>query len=262
MKKDIIETKVDELVDYVYTKGEVTSSTAADALGLTLEQIEEWARPLEENDLIRIKYSPLHGMILVSKPLSEKELTNKLNEFKIRKEELKRERQRLESAFIKYAEILPELDYDMKEIERRYREKMGEAKTLSKKEFVPLFNDLKVLHEKLESYEKELAQLQSDKKDLARTVDEFKRDVMTVDKKASTVAQSKALGAFYDYLAKADKSLLETKKKEEKFIAQVNSLRRRVDELLPQVELTHKRAAGFNLSRRILRFFGLKRIKE
>ena len=254
MKKDTIETKVDELVDYVYTKGEVTSTTAADALGLSLEQIEEWAKPLEESDMIRIKYSPLHGMVLVSKPLSEKELVNKLNEFKIRKEELKKEQQRLEGAFLKYAEQLPELDYDMKEMERRYREKMGEAKTMTKKEFVPLFNDMKLFHEKLESYEKELSGLQNDKKELGRSVDEFKKDVLTIDKKASLVAKSKALGTFYDYLAKADKDQIETKKKEEKFIAQVTALRRRVDELLPQVELTHKRSAGFNLSK-LLRLF-------
>jgi len=253
MKKDTIETKVDELVDYVYTKGEVTSSTAADALGLTLEQIEEWAKPLEESDLIRIKYSPLHGMILVSKPLSEKELTTKLNEFKIRKEELKREQQRLESAFIKYAEELPELDYEMKEIERRYKEKMGEAKTMTKKEFVPLFNDLKALHEKLEAYERELAEVQKDKRELEKVLDEFKKDVITVDKKAAGVAQSKALGTFYDYLSKADKSQLEAKKREEKFIAQVTSLRRRVDELLPKVELTRKKFGR----QRVSRFFEL-----
>jgi len=261
MKKDTIETKVDELVDYVYTKGEVTSTTAADALGLTLEQIEEWAKPLEESEMIRIKYSPLHGMVLVSKPLSEKELTNKLNEFKIRKEELKKEQQRLGSAFVKYAEEIPELDYDMKEIERRYREKIGEAKTMTKKEFVPLFNDLKLLHEKLESYEKELAELQGDKKDLGRSVDDFKKDVLTIDKKASLVAKSKALGTFYDYLSKADKDQLETKRKEEKFIAQVTSLRRRVDELLPQVELTHKRAVKFRFSS-LLRLFRIKIRKE
>jgi len=261
MKKDTIETKVDELVDYVYTKGEVTSTTAADALGLTLEQIEEWAKPLEESDMIRIKYSPLHGMVLVSKPLSEKELMNKLNEFKIRKEELKKEQQRLESAFVKYAEEIPELDYDMKEIERRYHEKIGEAKTMTKKEFVPLFNDMKLLHEKLESYEKELAGLQGDKKDLNRSVDEFKGDVLTIDKKASLVAKSKALGTFYDYLSKADKDQLETKKKEEKFIAQVTALRRRVDELLPQVELTHKRVTRFSLSK-LLRLFRIKIRKE
>jgi hypothetical protein len=131
---------------------------------------------------------------------------------------------------------------------------MGEAKTMTKKEFVPLFNDLKLLHEKLESYEKELSGLQGDKKDLGHSVDEFKKDVLTIDKKATMVAKSKALGTFYDYLAKADKDQIETKKKEEKFIAQVTSLRRRVDELLPQVELTHKRSAGFNLSK-LLRLF-------
>lgn len=260
MKKDTIETKVDELVDYVYTKGEVTSTTAADALGLPLDQVEEWAKPLEESDMIRTKYSPLHGMILVSRPLSEKELTNKLNEFKIRKEGLKKEQQRLESAFIKYSEQLPELDYDMKEVERRYKEKMGEAKTMSKKEFVPLFNDLKQLHEKLESYEKELDALQKDKKDLGRSVDEFKKDVLNIDKKAAFVAKSKALGKFYDYISKADKDQIETKKKEEKFIAQVTALRRRVDELLPQVELTHKRPAKFAVSK-LLSAFGFKRKK-
>ncbi len=254
MKKNTIETKVDELVDYIYTKGEVTGATAADALGLSLDQIEEWAKPLEESDMIRIKYSPLHGMILVSKPLSEKELVTKLNEFKIRKEELKKEQQRLESAFLKYAEEVPELDYDMKEIERRYGEKMGEARTKTKKEFVPLFNDLKLLHEKLSSYEKELSEVQAEKKDLEHSVDEFKKDVLTIDKKASLVAKSKALGTFYDYLSKADKDQLETKKKEEKFIAQVTTLRRRVDELLPQVELTHKRSSGFSLSK-LLKLF-------
>jgi hypothetical protein len=100
--------------------------------------------------------------------------------------------------------------------------------------------------------------MQGLKKDLGRSVDEFKKDVLTIDKKASLVAKSKALGTFYDYLAKADKDQIETKKKEEKFIAQVTTLRRRVDELLPQVDLTHKRSPGFNISK-LLRLFRFTR---
>ncbi len=253
--KETIQTKVDQLVDYVYTKGEVSSALASQALGMTIEQVEEWARPLENSELIRIKYSPLQGMVLVSKPLSDKELNAKLNEFKAKKEELNRDKERLEAAFSKYEEELPDMKFDLDEIEKKYKEKLGGIKSDEDKTgMTRLFSNLKALHGKVETYDEEIKQLEKDKKEVADSLDDFKKDVLTIDKKAEMVAKTKALGTFYDYLAKADKDLLEAKRREDKFIAQVSALKEKVEELLPQVELTHKKMHRSGLSS-ILKLF-------
>jgi chromosome segregation ATPase len=245
---DTIETKVDKLVEYIFAKGEVSSSAAADTLDIPIEMVEEWAKPLEESDIIQIKYSPLHGMILVSKPVSKKEFTAKLVDFKNRKEELKREEKRTEKAFVRYGEELPELYRDLKEMEGRYSQKTKEAKTeKSQKEIARLLNDLSILHNKLKDYERQLDGLQSEKNEVSKIIDDFKKDLNALEKKAALSSESKDLGAFYDFLAKAENDLMVLKKKENKFIEEVSLLRRKTDELLPKVQLSHKEMRRKNI---------------
>ena len=242
MKKDTIETKVDKLVEYVNMRGEVPIALAAEALQLPVEQVEEWAKPLEENEMIKIKYSPLHGMILVSNTISKKELGTKLWQFKDREKELKKAQEGLEAAFDKYNDALPELEFNINEVKKKYAAKLKEVKTgKSKKPVGHIVDELQSIRQDLEGYEKELNSLQKEKQELNRTIDNFKKDLLTVEKRSGAGKPSKELGTFYEFLSKAEDDLIKVKKKEEKFIGEVVGLKSGVDDLIPKVQPSHKK---------------------
>jgi len=243
MKKDIIETKVDKLLDYINMRGEVTSVIASEALDIPLEQIEEWAKPLEDSEMIKIKYSPLQGMILVSNLVSAKELKTKVGEFKNRKEELKKVQEKLEGAFAKYEGILPELDYEIKEISKGYAQKLKEAKSgKAKGDRERVLKELEFMRERLESHEKELSALQGEKNELNRLIDTFKKDLLSVDKRSKAAPKSKEMGGFYEFLSKSEKDMIDAKKNEEKFIHQVIELKKKVESLVPEVQTGRRKA--------------------
>lgn len=67
MRKGVITTPADLLIEYLYYTGKVGTEKCAKDLGLPLEQIEEWADILEEHGMVDIGYSPIKGMVLKPK---------------------------------------------------------------------------------------------------------------------------------------------------------------------------------------------------
>jgi len=55
----IIETNIDKLISIVENKGSVTIISLAQELGVSPDQIEEWAKILEERGMIEIEYPPI-----------------------------------------------------------------------------------------------------------------------------------------------------------------------------------------------------------
>jgi len=242
MTRGAIETKADKLLEYVYTLGEVHSSSVADALGITIDQVEEWAKPLEESQLLGIKYSPVYGMILYSTPLSEAEMSKKLAEFKERKDALNVEEAGLEKAYLKWKEWLLPLEDRLDDLEDGYEEKLKEIESKKSKEGAGMMLDnLKDIHAKIEVFERELSRLREQKNSLNKTIDKFKKDLLATEKRAQEAGKIKSLGRFFDFLAKSERDALDTKKAEDQFIAQINDLKNRIDAIAPKVQATHKK---------------------
>jgi len=227
--KNAIETKVDKLIEYIYACSQASTTDAAEALGVPVEQIEEWAKPLEDSEMIQITYSPIHGMMLNAKPLSDRDMKAKFNEFKDRKDELKKQDARLEKAFARYGKLLPGVERRLKELERRY-----DINSKNRKQTAKHLEELKSLHTELAICEDELSLLQQEKSELNKTIDHFKRDIFDADKRAEE--KTKDIKAFYDFLSKAEKDLLDTKQMENRFIAQMSELRKRLDNMSPHLQ--------------------------
>jgi len=259
--KEAIETNVDKLIEYISACNETSSSQAAAALGVSIDQIEEWAKPLEESDLIAIKYSPIHGMVMSPKNISSEELNQKTNEFKARKEKLAKEERKLERIFSSYSKKLPKLKLEMKRIEKKYAARVKEAQAeQSPEEMDAILSDLNAVHEALKLYEKELDELQKEKNNLSKSIDEFQKDVLVLEKKAKLASKSKSFKEFYDFLTKAEKDAIEARKEEKKFINDVLLLREKTDALLPQVQGAHQTAHKLKLSN-IFKIFRFRRKK-
>lgn len=64
----IVQTGIDRLLSKVYANKSIKLRDAAKQLGLAEDQAEEWANILADHELVDIRYSPLAGMILQSKP--------------------------------------------------------------------------------------------------------------------------------------------------------------------------------------------------
>ncbi len=64
----LLQTNIDKLLSKVYANNKIKIKDASKELGLTEDKTEEWANILADHELIDIKYSPLSGMILQSKP--------------------------------------------------------------------------------------------------------------------------------------------------------------------------------------------------
>jgi chromosome segregation ATPase len=241
MKKDVIETKADQLVEYIYAKGEVVSAIASEELNIPLDQIEEWAVPLEENHLIRVRYSPIHGMILISRPIGEKELDFKVSSFKGRRNDLKSQSKKLERMLAEQSEIIPELNYNLKELEKAYEKKLKEAKgKKSRDDAAKLLKELNIFHVKLQAYEEELEELGEEKAELNKTIDEFKKEVVNVDMRVKAAEKSNMFGDYYRFLSDVERRAVKTKKTEDKFAEKTNGLRKRVNHLMPQVHMKYK----------------------
>jgi transposase len=65
--EEIIKTKADLLLEKVDELGKISLKEAAKILHVSVEQIDEWAKTLEEHGLVEIEYAPIHGMIIYSK---------------------------------------------------------------------------------------------------------------------------------------------------------------------------------------------------
>jgi chromosome segregation ATPase len=84
-KRKLIETGVDKLVSIVNEKGEISFKDAAKKLATPISSIEEWAKFLEEEDVIEINYK-LATPYLRKKQLTQVQKRQKIDNFKKSKE--------------------------------------------------------------------------------------------------------------------------------------------------------------------------------
>ena len=63
---NLIITKADKLVECVDMAGEINMQTAARALDMSMDQIYDWVLVMEKKNLLKLRYSLLRGIILVS----------------------------------------------------------------------------------------------------------------------------------------------------------------------------------------------------
>lgn len=61
-----ITTKADRLLECVNMVGELKMENAARALEVPLERIHDWALAMEKKELLKLRFSLRHGMILIS----------------------------------------------------------------------------------------------------------------------------------------------------------------------------------------------------
>ncbi|MCD6371829.1 MAG: CBS domain-containing protein [Candidatus Aenigmarchaeota archaeon] len=66
MSKEKIHTQIDEMVDIIDKKGRVPLEFLAERLKLPIELVEDWAKILEEQGMVRLEYPPV-GNPIVSK---------------------------------------------------------------------------------------------------------------------------------------------------------------------------------------------------
>ena len=67
-----ISTSIDELFELVMRNGKIKLNTAARRLGVKKNQVEEWAKILEEHGLIDIHYPPFGEPELRKKTMGKK----------------------------------------------------------------------------------------------------------------------------------------------------------------------------------------------
>jgi hypothetical protein len=65
--RELLETDVDKLYELTKDKGIVKVKDAAKILGINNDQVEEWARILEEHKLVRLRYPPVGEPVLILK---------------------------------------------------------------------------------------------------------------------------------------------------------------------------------------------------
>ena len=94
----VVHTNVDRLVEYVYLKQRVSSGEAGKALGLPVEQVEEWAKTLEDHGIFELNYDLFQGMMLNANPLGGEELVKKLEEIEQRRTVLSKQASELSKA--------------------------------------------------------------------------------------------------------------------------------------------------------------------
>ena len=115
----LISTGVDNLIRLVHDAGRIELKEAAKNLGLSSASVEEWARILEEEGIVKLEYQ-LTKIYLVWVGTSPKELARKSEQLADRKAEISRdvetmigrleargaELDKLDSEFKKVAELL------------------------------------------------------------------------------------------------------------------------------------------------------------
>jgi len=65
-QSNFIMTKADKLLDCVDLTGEVKMENAARALDMSMDQIHSWVLAMEKKNILKLRYSLFHGIILVS----------------------------------------------------------------------------------------------------------------------------------------------------------------------------------------------------
>lgn len=206
---EVIKTPADMLLEYLKTYGSVKSTTAAKDLGLTVEQVEEWADVLEEHNLVDVNYSPMNGMVIKSKivGLKKDHIKMRAKEAVKTKESPKRRLSKLFERLRKRPGVArlkkEQVEASAEEISTKYKEAAGKLETMrGMREALELKKQKEELRRKVE----ELAKV---KEEIARAPPEEVKKVR-----------------FFDFIKKTEKKTKEVKKEADEFTRHIEELER------------------------------------
>ncbi len=127
LKKLIIETSVDRLVDLVRRKRSVTLEVAANGMGVSVDQIEDWVRILEDHGYVKLIYPPIGEPRIVIADLPDEFFVEKTAEFERRKALLEQRSQRFETLVSGVSRKVEVDDARFKQVESELRRKLEDA---------------------------------------------------------------------------------------------------------------------------------------
>lgn len=211
--EETIKTPVDMLLDYLKKVKETRSDQAAKALGLTVEQIEEWADVLEEHDLAEIGYSPLKGMIISVKTPAKVE----------GEEEVKEEVKEKFKAPIKVKRA-PGRRFSKLFERLRKRPAVAKLKTKKVEKFhVHITDRYNKAAAKLNNLKatKEIIELKKKKEELSKQVQELTRQVKEISRASPEEVKKPR---FFDYVRETEKQAKKLKEEADTFADQIESL--------------------------------------
>jgi len=217
MTPSLIKTGVDKLVDLVTKEKKVSIKDAARKLGVSPQNIEEWADFLEEEGLISVEHS-LSGVSLMPKQLTKTELRSKVKEYKTEQEAFQR----------KVTVALTDVEREAEDI----RVLRTEFKNLHKE----IGDDLDQVQEELSSidkfreYENRILKKKSDfEKEYSQKIDSMNARLNLLQKRMEFIAQTKTKkkkivekkSGEIESLLQKEKQLLESLKNFEKTLEQL-----------------------------------------
>ncbi len=85
LKRLIIETSVDRLVDLIKKRGKLTLEQAAVEMGADIDQVENWVKILENHGYVKMIYPPIGVPEIQLGELPEEFFVRKTSEFEKRK---------------------------------------------------------------------------------------------------------------------------------------------------------------------------------
>ncbi|MCD6477753.1 MAG: hypothetical protein J7K87_01995, partial [Candidatus Aenigmarchaeota archaeon] len=131
IKKLLIETDVDRLLELVDKNNEISTEEASKILNLPESIIEEWAEILSQNNMIEIKYE-LGGTTLKSVEFSEERKKKNLKRMKKENERLVKKGKELEDYIEKIEMDLSNTERFVNDFEKNIKEGMREVEKYSR----------------------------------------------------------------------------------------------------------------------------------
>ena len=127
LKKLMIETSVDRLVDLVRRKRSVTLDSAASGMGVSVDQVEDWVRILEDHGYVKLIYPPIGEPRIVIADLPDEFFVEKTAEFEKRKALLEQRAQKFETLVSGVSRKVEVDDAHFKQVESELRKKLEDA---------------------------------------------------------------------------------------------------------------------------------------
>jgi len=143
MEDHVIETSIDQLIQFLKEKGKMNVSEAADFLKMTQKQIEPILNTLEENSIIEIKYPVIGEPKIILKPNAPERIEIRKSQIKEAVPETAEERTAIERPTIsEKLEMKPEIKGEEAEIVNKKMEKLeNEIFDLSNKVDTSIFKE-------------------------------------------------------------------------------------------------------------------------
>jgi len=143
MEDHVIETSIDQLIQFLKEKGKMNVSEAADFLKMTQKQIEPILNTLEENSIIEIKYPVIGEPKIILKPNAPERIEIRKSQIKETVPEIAEERTAIERPTIsEKLEMKPEIKGEEAEIVNKKMEKLeNEIFDLSNKVDTSIFKE-------------------------------------------------------------------------------------------------------------------------